>query len=59
MWGVQVNVGTHLVPNWRWMFGYDMNRIEFQTEAEAKVHMDIHWGYHKSGCFRVTNTDEE
>jgi len=59
MWGIQVNVGTRLAPNWRWMYNTDMGRIEFPTEAEAQVQMDAHWGHHKLGCFRVTNIDEE
>ena len=59
MWGIQVNVGTRLEPNWRWMYDYDMSRIEFPSEAQAQVQMEHHWWCHKAGCFRVTNTDEE
>lgn len=59
MWGIQVNVGTRLEPNWRWMYDCDMSRIEFPSEAQAQVRMAAHWGSCKCGCFRVTNTDEE
>jgi hypothetical protein len=58
MYGIQVNIGSVTTPDWRWIHGDDMNRIEFQTESEAHAEMSLRHPTYKRWCFRVTKIEE-
>lgn len=58
MYGIQVNTGSVTRPDWRWIRGDDMNRVEFQTESEAHNEMNLRHPTYKRGCFRVTEIEE-
>ena len=52
MYGIQVNVGTVVYPNWRFMFNVDGEQIVFPSTTEAMKFIKDNYAA-KSSCFRV------
>ncbi len=57
MYGIQVNVGRVPEPDWRWVHGANMSRVEFQTEREATRQKEMWYPTEKSACFRVARIE--